>query len=224
MGTGRLPDFGKSAFGVWVQCWMAGLVVWGVGGCASPPTETLAPRRGEGIQEFREVVKEAHKAVGNTVKSLDELAEPVAGSLLQHPGLPTFDRTLHRLEVTSIRTRARAEALIARGKFYFDEWSGRLSSSTNREVAQAELPQYASLLEHFGRIRERSGVVREEFRPFMQQLREFRARVDRPSTNAADAAEMKLAGLRDSGRRVLRALDDVDGSLKEAQSAVAATQ
>ena len=206
-----------------IQCWVVGLVVWVAGGCASSPPETLAPRRGEGIQEFRVAVTEAHEAMGNTVKSLDALAEPGQGSLLQHPALPTFDRAFHRLEVTSIRTRARAEAIIARGKFYFDEWSGRLSSSTNRELAEAELPRYASLLEHFGRIRERSGVVREEFRPFMQGLREFRARVDRPSANAGDAPEMKLAGLRDSGRRVLRALDEVEVSLKEAQAAVAAT-
>jgi hypothetical protein len=200
------------------------VLVWVGGGCASPPPETLAPRRGEGIEEFRAVVREAQTAVGNTVKSLDELAEPGKGALLQHPALPTFDRALHRLEVTSIRTRARAEAIIARGKFYFDEWSGRLSTSTNREIAEAELPRYASLLERFGRIRERSGVVREEFRPFMQGLREFRARVDRPSANAGEAPETKLAGLRDSGRRVLRALEEVDVSLKEAQAELAAAR
>jgi hypothetical protein len=49
--------------------------------------------------------------------------------------LTGFDKALHQLELTSVRTRARAEAIIARGETYFDEWKEQLSGITNRAVA-----------------------------------------------------------------------------------------
>jgi small-conductance mechanosensitive channel len=158
------------------------------------------------------------------VKSLEALAPPPAGNSLQHAALPAFDRALHQLEVTSVKTRARAEAIIARGQTYFDEWKENLSGMTNRATAQAEAGRYARLREHFERVRQRSGEVRDEFRPFMAKLREFRARLDQTGTaTGGEPARPELDELTTRGRRVLQTLDSVANALNEAEAELRAT-
>lgn len=204
------------------------ILAWLAGGCAAPRVASSAPKPGHGIAEYREVVREGHQAVAVTVKALEALAQPWT-TTSPHPALPGFDRALHQLEVTSVKCRARAEAIIARGQAYFDEWKENLSGMTNRAVAQAETERYARLFEHYERVRQRSGEVREEFRPFMNKLREFRARLDKPmtastATTATETAGQQLEAVTASGRRVLQALEAVSTALDNAQAEVRAMQ
>lgn len=167
--------------------------------------------------------------MADTVRSLEALARPHAQTSPPHPALPGFDRAFHQLELTSAKTRARAEAIIARGQAYFDEWRGHLAGVTNQAAARAESQQYDRLFEHFQRVRQRSSEVRDEFRPFMAGLREFRARLDRPpeladgrsepSTLNAQLSTDLIAG----GRRVLEKLETVSSSLDEAEAELRAT-
>jgi hypothetical protein len=195
-----------------------------VPGCTSSTPPSSAPKPGSGIAEYREVVRESHRAVAATVKSLESLAQPSTQPLLPHPALPGFDRALYQLELASIKSRARAEAIIARGQGYFDEWKGTLAGITNQPAARADTDRYNRLLEHFERVRQRSGEVREEFRPFMMQLREFRARLDRrvPPTDA-ETSRQELNGLTAAGRRVLETLESVSTALNEAETALRQT-
>ena len=183
------------------------------------------PKPGSGIAEYREVTRNAHRAVAETVKSLEALAQPHAQTSSPHPALRGFDRTFHQLELTSVKTRARAEAIIARGQAYFDEWRANLVGMTNQATARAE---YDRLFEHFQRVRERSGEVREEFRPFMAGLREFRARLDRPSESPGGGSELstlnpQLSDLIAGGRRVLEKLETVSTALDDADAELQVT-
>lgn len=199
-------------------------VAWLGGGCASPSGDSSAPKPGSGIAEYREVTREAHRSVAATVKSLEALTRSQAKTSLQHPALPGFDRAFHQLELTSVKTRARAEAILARGQAYFDEWKGNVSSITNQAVARAETEKYGRLLEHFDRVRQRSGEVREEFRSYMASLREFRARLDRPANAAGGGlSAQNLDGMTASGRRVLKALEAIETTLNAAEAEVRAT-
>ena len=194
------------------------------GGCASTSGDSSAPKPGRGIAEYREVTRAARGAVADTVKSLEALTQPHAGTSLQHPALPGFDRTLHQLELTSVKTRSRAEAIIARGQRYFDEWKENLSGITNGATAQAETGRYARLREHFERVRQRSGEVRDEFRPFMAKLREFRARLDQSRTaTGGESTRQELDDLTAGGKRLLQMLDSVADALDEAESELRAT-
>lgn len=197
---------------------------WVAGGCATSSSGSSAPKPGRGIAEYREVAREAHRAVTAAVKSLEALAQSQAQTPLQHPALPSFDRAFHQLELVSVRTRARAEAIMARGQAYFEEWKENLSGITNRAKAQAETERYACLLDHFGNVRERSAKVREEFRPFMTTLREFRARLDQPVGAAGgELSRQELDGMTASGQRVLQALEAVSTALNEAEAELRAT-
>ncbi len=197
---------------------------WLAGGCAAPPASSATPKPGSGIAEYRQVVREAHLSVTATVKSLEALAQPWTQTSTPHPALAGFDQALHKLELTSIRSRARAEAIIARGQSYFDEWKENLATNTNQANARAETERYTRLFEHFGRVRERSGEVRGEFRPFMAKLREFRARFGHPAKPAeGESSGKEMDGLITSGRRVLQTLESVSTALDEAETELHAT-
>lgn len=208
---------------------VAGLVLllalgWFNGGCKTPSGASSAPKPGSGIAEYREVVRLAHKSVAATVTSLEGLAVPTAQTAVSPAALGRFDKAFHQLELTSVKARARAEAIIARGQVYFDEWKGNLTSNTNQATARAETERFDRLFEHFGRVRQRSGEVREEFRPFMAKLREFRATLDRSSGAVSNPAfQNQLDGLTGSGRRVLQSLASVSTALDQAEAEVRAT-
>src|SRR6185503_510534 len=119
--------------------------------------------------------------------------------------LARFDRAFNGLEVTSVKARARAEAIITRGQAYFDEWKENLAGVTNQPAARAESERYARLFEHFDHIRKRSSEVREAFRPFMAGLRDFRAGLDKaPNPADNEASRGELVGLTAGGWRVLQ--------------------
>ena len=211
-------------------------LAWLVSGCASPSGDSSAPKPGSGIAEYRVVTRGAHRAVADIVQSLEALAQPRGTTLAAtqvaspHPGLREFDRAFHQLELTSVKTRARAEAIIARGQSYFDEWREHLAGVTNQTTAPAESQQFSRLFEHFQRVRQRSGEVREEFRPFMAKLREFRARLDQPSESASGGSKLSTLNSQLStdliagGRRVLEKLETVSSALDEAEAELQATR
>ena len=181
-----------------------GLACLLLAGCVAPPDKPPIPKHGSGIAEYREVVKHAHRAVADTVDSLQAIARDPNRSLAD------FDRAFDQLELTSVKARARAEAIIARGENYFDEWREQLAL-TNKPSAQAD---YDRLYGHFTLIRERSREVREEFRPFMANLRQFRAKVDVTRRPASDEIDALATG----GQRVLKSLDSVSAALNNADA------
>ena len=179
-------------------------------GCASPSNRSTMPKPGKGIIEYRKLTGEAHKAVANTVDSLAKLR---SASNQNSPELTRFDRAVEQLELTSMKARARAEAIIARGQNYFDEWKEQLGSATNQPAAQTS---YNRLYDHFTRVRQRSSEVREEFRPFMARLRQFRAKLDRPARSESTMGEINA--LDASGKRVLKTLEAVSTALDQAET------
>ena len=202
----------------------AGLVLllalgWFGGGCAT----TSAPKRGRGIAEYRQVVGEARESVAATVKALEGLVLSPTGASVPPAALGRFDQAFNHLELASVKARARAQAIIARGQAYFDEWKTNLSSITNQAAARAETERFDRLFDHFDRVRQRSGEVREEFRPFMAKLREFRAALDGNGGVVSNpSSQSQLPDLTASGRRVLRTLDSVSTALDDAEAELCA--
>jgi len=192
---------------------------WFMGGCTSTSIDSTAPKPGQGIAEYRKVTREARDNVAAVVNALDTLAQSPAPT----SSLSGFDRVFHELEVRSVTTRARAEAIIARGQAYFDEWKEHLAGVTNPAAARAGEDRYVRMHEQFERVRECSREVREEFRPFMTKLREFRARLDQPGSAGGALSRPELEQLASDGHRVLARLDAVALALNEAQTALQAT-
>jgi hypothetical protein len=194
------------------------------GGCSSPARSSSAPKPGSGIAEYRALTRDAHRAVADTVKSLEALAQPQAQPSTPHPALPRFDRSVQELEVTSFKTRSRAEAIMARGEAYFDEWKAHLAGISNQATARVETERYTRLHDQFRLVRERSGEVRTEFRPFMNGLREFRATLDKsPDSVGGEPSRRTIDTLSADGRRVLGRLDALSKTLDDAEVELRAT-
>jgi hypothetical protein len=191
-----------------------------VGGCASPSGDSSAPKPGRGIAEYRALVREAQSNLTAMVEGLQAFDR----SSTITPSLAGFDRALHHLEVTSVKTRARADAIMARGQAYFDEWKEHLAAITNQAAGRTELERYTRLFDSFERVRQQSGDVRDEFRPFMAKLRDFRAQLDHTPPPSASELREEREELKASGRGVLKGLDAIAITLDEAQSALPATQ
>jgi hypothetical protein len=204
-------------FARWPGLLSAVVIGWLLAGCATSE-RTAQPKPGKGIDEYRRIARDAQQSVAATVASLEALARPHNDPSKPHPELARFDRALRDLELTSVKARARAEAIIARGEGYFDEWKANLAAASNQPTARVESERYSRLLEHFARIRERSGDVRTEFRPFMMKLREFRATLDTaPTAAGSESSRVTIGLITASGRRVLEALRAVTRSLDEAE-------
>ena len=187
---------------------LTALTCFSLMGCAGSGDRDPRPVPGNGIAEYRQITEEAYRAVAATVGSLEGIAGQPKRSMTE------FDRALHDLEVSSVKARARAEAIIARGENYFDEWKEQLAGA-----APSERADYERLYHHFTLIRERSSEVRNEFRPFMASLRSFRAPLDQPA--APDVKEAlapdEIKSVTASGRRVLAALESVSTALNTAE-------
>ena len=196
---------------------------WLGGGCTSPSRSTAAPKAGNGIIEYRKVAREAHRSVAAAVNALEALPR----SFTPPSTLPTlagFDRALGQLELASAKARSRAEAIIARGQSYFDEWKEQLTRATNQSPDRVESERYSRLYDHFGRVRQKSTAVREEFRPFMAKLREFRARLDgERNAMSPELYQSQIDALIASGRRVLQCLETVSVALDDAEAELHAT-
>ena len=213
----------RSATSVASRLVLALVFGWLAGGCASPSGGSSAPKPGSGIAEYRQVAREAHRSVAAVVDSLEALASYSTTSS-SRPALARFDRAFNGLEVTSVKARARAEAIIARGQAYFDEWKENLAGVTNQTAARAETERYARLFEHFEHVRQASSEVREAFRPFMARLRDFRAGLDKaPNPADNEASRSEFDGLTAGGRRVLQTLESVAAALDAAEAELHAT-
>src|SRR4026208_1457747 len=113
-----------------------------------PPAFRPCPSLARGLPRIATRASRAHQALASVVDSLE--------GLRQGSGLGRFDQTFENLELTSVKARARAEAIIARGENYFEEWKEQLSLATNQLAAQAN---YNRMYDHFTRVRQRSGEV-----------------------------------------------------------------
>jgi small-conductance mechanosensitive channel len=188
-------------------------------GCASPRETGSRPKPGTGISEYRELTRDAHRSVAAVVASVNAMAQPQPDTAKPHPALAEFDRAMENLELTSYKTRSRAEAILVRGDAYFEEWKEQLNK--NQKTTSAESDDYARLHAHFNRIRERSSDVRTEFRPFMARLREFRAAIGKAGDGRRQNPPVaELNELSSHGKRVIDALDAVSKALDDAESEI----
>ena len=67
-----------------------------------------------------------------TLRSLDEIS--VQAHRDPRPAYEAFAKAVHRLEVDSIRMRARTHAMRARGDAYFEHWEEYLATVKNEQV------------------------------------------------------------------------------------------
>ena len=193
------------------KCWQglpAVVVAAVLIGCASTETARKQPTPRADFIEYRQIVVQAMSQVDGTLRALDELS--VQANRDPRPAYQAFAKAVHRIEVDSIRVRARAQAMRARGDAYFEHWEAYLASVKNEQVRQLAEVRRPELKQSFDKAHLASQQVRELFRPFLSDLQKVRAVLESDHSLAhIDAQKDLILAARDKGGQVQQGLSRV---------------
>jgi hypothetical protein len=177
-------------------------------GCATQDEARQEPRPGDGIKEYRQIVQESLKAIGEAASALDRVS---AHTNSCPPRLITaFSREVLDLQAESIRVRSRSQAIQARGQAYFDNWQetlDRVKDPRVRALAQEHRPQ---LQECFARIKGRAGQAGDAFKPFLSGLRKLQNSLESdPASISTDSTRQLIRVTQQSGQLLAAALEGI---------------
>ena len=122
---------------------------------------------------------------------------------------------MNRLQVDSLRIRARAQVIQARGDAYFASWSESLARIKKPEVRAAAEHFRPELEQSFSRIKLASKEAGSEFNPFLHGLRMLRIDLEKdPDCMKENAAKELVRTTREHGKEVIRQLNAVNTELE----------
>jgi len=188
-------------------CWLVpAAVVVALTGCATTATAPTVPTPRADFIEYRQIVVQSMKLMDATLRSLDEIS--VQANRDPRPAYEAFAKAVHRLEVDSIRVRARTHAMRARGDAYFAHWEEYLATVKNEQVrtlAEAHRPE---LKHSFEQVHLAAQQIHEVFRPFLSDLQKLRAVLEaEPTLARIDAQKDLILAAKDKGQQVQQGLD-----------------
>ena len=177
-------------------------------GCASTDTGRKEPTLRDDFQEYRQIVVQATGLVDTTMRAVDEMCAQANRD--PRPAYQAFAKAVHRLEVDSIKVRARTQAMRARGDAYFERWEKYLAGVDNEQVRQLAEQHRPELKKSFEQAQQASQQVREVFRPFLSDVQKLRAVLEAdPSLARINDAKSLILAAQDKGRQVHQGLDRV---------------
>ena len=177
-------------------------------GCASTETAQKTPTLRQDFIEFRQIVVSSMNQVDATLRSLDEISAQAHRDPRQ--AYQAFAKALHRIEVDSIKVRARTQAMRARGDAYFEHWEAYLAGAKSEEVRKLAEERRPELKRAFEQAQQASQQVRETFRPFLSDLQKLRAVLEaEPTLARIDAQKELILAAKDKGRQVQQGLDRI---------------
>jgi hypothetical protein len=177
-------------------------------GCATSGTTPKTPTLRDDFNEYRKTVVECMSLMEVTLHSLDEIS--VQARQNPRPAYEAFAKAVHRLEVDSIKVRARTQAMRDRGDAYFEHWQEFLANVNNEEVRRLAEEHQPELKQSFEQVRLASQQVREVFRPFLSDLQKLRAVLEAdPSLSRIHAQKSLILAAKDKGRQVQQGLDRI---------------
>jgi hypothetical protein len=175
-----------------------------VAGCASKDLQ--------GVEEYKQITAQAVTAIQAALQSLDQVS--AAPTPCPAWVVEDLSRKVQRLEVDSVKVRARSQAILARGDAYFADWSesiARIKDPKVRELADRFHPQ---LEQSFAKIKTASQQAGAAFKPFLSGLRELRVKLETNQTGVkAGPAQDLIRNTRESGREVMHELDSIISEL-----------
>ena len=177
-------------------------------GCATTETAPKGPTPRADFIEYRQIVVQSMAVMDTTLRSLDEIS--VQAHRDPRPAYEAFAKAVHRIEVDSVRVRARTHAMRARGDAYFEHWEEYLATVKNEQVRNLAEEHQPELKQSFEQLHLAATQVREGFRPFLSDLQKLRAVLEAdPSLARIDAQKGLILTAKDKGRQVQQGLDRI---------------
>jgi len=192
---------------------LIGVVVLGLfAGCATREHTTSTPRPGSGVHEYRQLTSESVTGVLTAMSWLEQVSTQTGRC---PPKIVSgFARQVEQLQVNSIRVRARAQAIRARGEAYFEDWTGKSNDMSSTLPRPA--PERLSLLrENFEKLKLASQEAGETYRPFFAGLRNLRSELEAdPAVIETQKARELIRATRQRGLEVLQKLGVLEDELQ----------
>jgi hypothetical protein len=182
-------------------------------GCATKAPSKAVPQQQNGVTEYRQITIDAIAAVEVALQSLnrvDAQTSPCSTEVVD-----AFADEVQRLQIESIRVRAHAQAIQARGDAYFENWSENLARVKDphvRELAEHFRPQ---LQQSFSKIKLASQDAGASFRNFFFGLRKLRTSLQtNPETIEIPSMKELIRTTRLSGEQLLQLLGSIKVELQ----------
>jgi hypothetical protein len=169
------------------------------------------PGSGAGVRDYQQLTVQAKNEVHNALGALERIAAETnrcADKLVLG-----FSDQVTQLEVESLRIRARAQTIQARGEAYLDAWSSGSNGLGQTAPQPAErLPQ---MRQSFDNVKLASAEVSTAFRPFLSGLHKLRTRLELdPGTVQKPETRELIRTTREQGQQVVRDLEAITNELQ----------
>jgi hypothetical protein len=201
----------------WMAVWLTGAVLTAMPGCASKQKTVEQFRPGGGIAEYREITEKATSAVQEVLASLEVVA--AQSNHCSPEAFSALSTGVQRLQVDSLRVRARSQAILARGDGYFERWHETLAMVKDQKVRALAEERRPLLQQRFEQIKRDSERARSAFTPFLAGLRELRNSLESDAERLRSGpAQELLSKTRESGRELLGHLAGIRAELDTMQA------
>ncbi len=183
-------------------------------GCATNDSNRDAPRPRNGIAEYQKIAADAQNSMQ---KALDALNQVSTHTVPVPPrAVRAYSDAVERLEVESVRVRARSQAMQARGKAYFENWQENLARVKDAKVRALAQEHRGDLEQSFDRILLASRQTRQVFDQFLSGLRQVRTALEKdPKTMAAESTKALAQATELQGRQVEQGLAGIRNELNQ---------
>ena len=188
-------------------------------GCASTDSRKSQVRPRDGIAEYREVTSASMTALHAALSSLATVS--AQSNRCAPEVLSAFSAEMQRLHVDSLRLRAHAQAMEARGDAYFERWHEHLARVKDPEVRALAETQRPALTESFRRIKLLSQSGREAFGPFQTNLRKLRNTLELdPANLGTDQTRNWIGAANENGKKLEKCLTGIMTELDSMRSLI----
>jgi hypothetical protein len=188
-------------------------------GCATKSGYKQADKTGAGITEFREEIVNGKKDIDNTMTALSQ----VAATANQNPraAFEKYSKSVTDLESTAEKVKKRAADMQARGQAYFTQWEKEMQEVQNPEIKNLAMQRKAKLQETFDSIKKYTGPLKEQFGPWMSDLKDLRTYLSNDLTvTGVDAAKSLFAKTQTEGLEVQKSMNSLVAELNTIYAAL----
>ena len=187
-------------------------------GCATSGYKQ-ADKTGAGIAEFRNEVVNLKQAVDGAMVNLTKITEVAASD--PRKAYQAFAKSVDNVEKSRAKAGKRAASMKAAGEAYFEQWEAQLANIDNPEIRNLAAERKAKLSEIFGKLRPQLEQARDDFDPFLADLKDLRTFLGQDLTIAGvDSAKSILKKTRDHGMQLQKSLDSLIDEMNSVSAAL----
>lgn len=174
--------------------------------CGTTAGYKQADKTGAGIAEFREEIVNGKKAIDATMQSLSEIA--ATANTDPRKAFQQFSKNVANLESTAAKVRKRGESMQQQGEAYFKNWEQELAAVSNPDIRALAEQRKTKLQETFASIRKYTEPLKNQFGPWMSDLKDLEKYLRNDLTIAGvDAAKSLFTKTSGEGTEVQKAMD-----------------